>query len=267
MRISVFDNIKKQEKANAIDMLITHSTPRQDFFLLVILSVLMATTGLLQNSVAVIIGSMLIAPVLYPILGIAMGIVMADAKLIFRSLGTLSKSFIVGIAAAIIVTIFTATPGAAVPFEVTPEIMLRAQPSLADAFIAIVAGMAASFALVKPQLSETLPGVVISVALVPPLATFGIGLALQDIVIASNAFILFNINILGILFAAVIVFSIMNFYVHRTEAKEVLKKEDRKLEKEENGEAPAQKESKPKSTTKSKKKSTAKSTSKKKKKQ
>lgn len=267
MRISVFDSIKTQDKANAIDMLITNSTPRQDFFLLVILSVLMATTGLLQNNIAIIIGSMLIAPVLYPILGIAMGIVMADAKLIFRSLGTLSKSFIVGIAAAIIVTIFTATPGVVTSFAITPEIALRANPSLSDAFIAIIAGMAASFALVKPQLSETLPGVAISVALVPPLATFGIGLALQDVAIASNAFILFNINVLGILFAAVMVFSIMNFYVHKTVANEVIKKEDRKLEKEENGQAAAQKE-KPKRATSSKKtkaKSSSKRTTKKKK--
>lgn len=234
MRINIFDNINNKEKADAVDQLIIHSTPRQDFFLLVLLSVLMATTGLLQNNVAIIIGSMLIAPVLYPILGIAMGIVMANAQLIFRSLGTLAKSLVIGVLAAAVVTLLMYTPGSQNLFHITPEIVLRIQPSLSDVAIAIFAGLAASFALVKPQLSETLPGVAISVALVPPLAVFGIGIAARDFVVASNAFILLIINILGIIFACVLIFSIMNFYVQRREAKEVIKKEDRELEKETN---------------------------------
>lgn len=234
MRISVFDNIDNKSKSEAVDKLITNSTPRQDFFLLVILSILMATVGLLTNNVAIVIGSMLIAPVLYPIMGIAMGIVMANAKLIYRSLGTLGTSLLIGLAAAIVVTLLAYVPGSGYVFEVTPEITLRTNPALSDVAIAIFAGLAASFALVKPQLSETLPGVAISVALVPPLSVFGIGLAVQDLVIASNGFILLLINILGILFACVMVFSIMNFYVQRSEAKEVIKEEDRKLEKENN---------------------------------
>ena len=232
MRISIFDNITNKDKSGAVDKLITQSTGRQDFFLLVILSVFMATIGVLQNNVAIIIGSMLIAPVLYPIMGIAMGIVMANGQLIYRSLGTLAKSMIVGLAAAIIVTLLQYTPGSGNVFEATSEILLRVHPSLSDVAIAVFAGLAASLAMVKPQLSETLPGVAISVALVPPLAVFGVGIGVRDIVIASNAFILLIINVLGIIFASVMVFSIMNFYVQRTEAKQVIRKEDTKLEKE-----------------------------------
>lgn len=235
MRVSIFDNINNTDKSEAVDKLITQSTPRQEFLLLVILSVLMATIGLIQNNVATVIGSMLIAPVLYPILGIAMGIVMANGKLIFRSLGTLAKSIIIGLGTSILVTLFIYVPGSQNAFQLTQEIALRMDPSLADVAIAIVAGLAASFALVKPQLSEALPGVAISVALVPPLAVVGVGIAVQDFVIASNALVLFAINILGIMFACVMVFSIMNFYVQRSEAKQVIKKEDKKLEKEING--------------------------------
>ncbi|HMR00861.1 MAG TPA: TIGR00341 family protein [Candidatus Gracilibacteria bacterium] len=237
MRITVFDNIANKEKSEAVDKLITQSTPRQDFLLLVILSVLMASIGLLQNNVATVIGSMLIAPVLYPILGIAMGIVMANSQLIVRSLGTLAKSIIIGLGTAIVITLLVYPPGGIHAFQLTQEIALRMDPSLADVAIAIVSGLAASFALVKPQLSETLPGVAISVALVPPLAVLGIGIAVQDFVIASNALVLFIINILGIMFACVMVFSVMNFYVQRSEAKEVIKKEDKKLEREINGDS------------------------------
>ncbi len=236
MRITVFDNVKNQEKTDAVDKLIKLSTPRQEFFLLVILSTLMATTGLIHSNVAIIIGSMLIAPILYPILGIAMGIVMANSKLIYRSLGTLGQSLIIGVGAAVIVALLSYIPGSENVFTITPEIALRIEPSLADVAIAVIAGIAASFALVKPSISETLPGVAISVALVPPLAVFGIGIAVGDWFIASKALILYLINILGILFACVMVFSIMNFYVQRTEAKQVIKKEDKKLEKENNHE-------------------------------
>jgi len=232
MKITIFDNVKNQEKTDAVEKLIKLSTPRQEFFLLVILSTLMATTGLVNNNVATIIGSMLIAPILYPILGISMGIVMANSKLIYRSLHTLGKSFLIGVAAALVVALISYVPGSAKTFELTSEIALRIKPSLANAAIAVVAGFAASLALVKPSLNETLPGVAISVALVPPLAVFSIGVAVGDWTIASKALILYAINIVGILFACVMVFSVMNFYVQRTEAKEVIKKEDKKLEKE-----------------------------------
>lgn len=235
MKITVFDNIKHEDKSRAIEVLIKYSTPFQSFFLMVMLSVLMATIGLLMNNTAVVIGSMLIAPVLYPLLGLAMGIVMADAKLIFRSLNTFFKSIFFGILAATVVTLFM-VPGIT-NFELTPEILSRTTPSLPDATIAIIAGLAASFALAKPTMSETLPGVAISVALVPPLATVGIGIATLSWTVTSGAVILLLANSLGIIFASVIVFSIMNFYVKRNIAIEVVKEEDKELAKVNSGQA------------------------------
>lgn len=92
MNITLFTELTEKEKAQAIEDLIYNASPRQDFFLMVVLSVLMATFGLLLNSPAVIIGSMLVAPILFPILGLSMGIVMVDSQLIGRSIGTLLKS-------------------------------------------------------------------------------------------------------------------------------------------------------------------------------
>lgn len=224
---TLFNNLSEKDKGNAIESLIQHSTPRQDFFLLVILSILMATFGLLINSTAVIIGSMLIAPILHPILSLSLGVVISDGKLISRSFYTLMKSLAFGIAGAALVTIFFSSK-----FEMTPEIISRTEPSLIYACIAIVAGLAASFALVKPHLSETLPGIAISVALMPPLAVTGIGIARFDWSVISNSFLLFIINAAGIIFASMVVFSLMNLYIKRNVAVEAMCKEDANLKKE-----------------------------------
>ncbi len=222
MALVLFNNLTEKDKSTAIENLITESTPRQDFFLMVILSVIMATFGLLINNSAVVIGSMLIAPILYPILSLSLGIVMADFKLISRSFYTLVKSITFGIATAAIIALF---------FSKDYETYFT-EPSLIYVMIAIVAGMAASFALIKPQLSETLPGVAISVTLIPPLASTGIGIAKFNWAIISESFVLFLVNAIGIIFASMIVFSLMHLYIRRMEARKAIKKEDHAIEKE-----------------------------------
>ncbi len=82
MHLTLITDLTEEDKAKAIKDLIYNSSPRQDFFLMILLSVLMATFGLLLNSPAVVIGSMLVAPILFPIMGLSMGIVMVDSKLI-----------------------------------------------------------------------------------------------------------------------------------------------------------------------------------------
>lgn len=202
---------------------------------MLILSVIMATIGLLMNNVAIIIGSMLIAPVLYPIMGISMGVVIVDKKMILRSLQTFAQMSFLGVVTAIVVTILMRAPGINTGFELTSELILRINPHISDIAIAIVAGLAASFALVKPTLNASIPGVAISVALVPPLAVIGIGIATLNLHITSGALSIFLLNTLGIIAACVTTFSIMNFYVNRDVVKSEIEKEDQALEKEING--------------------------------
>lgn len=209
--------------------MIALSTPYQEFFVLVILSVVMATIGLLQNNVAIIIGSMLIAPVLYPIMGMSMGIVMVDKTLFIRSADTFGRSILIGVLTTFIITFFIFPPGAENSFGLTSEILLRIQPSITNVVIAIIAGLASSLAFAKPSLNETLPGAVISVALIPPLSVIGIGLAIFDLNIASKALGLLLINILGISFACIIIFSVMNLYVKKNVATAAIEKEDKEL--------------------------------------
>lgn len=222
----LFNTITNKDKSGAVERLITLSSPNRDFFLMMILSVLMASLGLLINNAPVVVGSMLIAPVLYPVLSLALGIIISDYKLVYRSLITLSKSFVFGAIIAAIAAIF---------FQQaynTEGLISFIQPSLIHVVIAAVAGLAASFALVKPQLNETLPGVAIAVTLVPPIATFGIGIAHIDAAVALNALLMFFVNVFGIVFTSMIVFSLMNFYVKKEEVVRAIKEEEKELKEE-----------------------------------
>jgi len=225
MELRFFSNLKKDDKINAVEKLVKNSSPSQQFFLMVILSVLMASLGIIQNNTAVIIGSMLIAPVLYPVLGISMGLVMSGPDLVSRSLMTLIKSIGLAVVASFLASIFFLS----IPFNVYISIDFI-EPSLISAAIAVIAGLAASFSLVKPEMSETLPGVAISVSLVPPLAAIGVGLSNGSWSIVLSSFLLFVVNVFGIIFASMLVFSLMNFYVNRRVVATEIKKEDRIIE-------------------------------------
>lgn len=223
--ISLFNGLTEHDKSEAVRSLIHDSTPRPAFFLLIGLSVLMATFGLAINNTSVVIGSMLLAPILSPILSLSLGIVMSDSAILLRSAKTILYSGVLGAGLAFVATLFLAYPFGY-------EVMSRTEPSLAYFAIAFVAGFAVAFARVKPDMSETIPGIAISVALIPPLAVIGMGLARFDWHIASGAFMLFLTNIIGIVFATMIVFSLMNFYVKRSIAAATMTKEDRDLKKE-----------------------------------
>lgn len=227
MVLVLFKNLREQDKTHAVQKLIHGSTPSQDFFFMIILAMLTATFGLLLNNIPVIIGSMLISPILYPILSIALGITISDGKIISRAIFTVLKSLTFGILSSTLATfLFIDFAG-----NVTPD-LLAIRPSIVNLLIALIAGFAASFALAKEQLSDTLPGTAISVTLIPPVAATGIGLALLNPEIVKNAILMFSVNSLGIIFAGTITFSLMNFYSKRNKAEEEVKKEDKKVKEE-----------------------------------
>lgn len=229
--LSHFRNVSEADKSKAVEKLIKDSTPDYDFFLMMALSVLMATSGLLLDNAAVVIGSMLITPVLFPVLSLSLGMVMADQKLMSRSTTTIIRSLVVGIVASVVVALLYLIVFDK-PLVPTFEILLRTEPSLFTFFIAVIAGVAVSVALVRPELSATLPGIAVSVALIPPLATIGIGLAWFDWAVVGGASLLLFLNIIGIVFASLASFSILNLYVKRDVAKDTIKKEEARVERE-----------------------------------
>jgi uncharacterized hydrophobic protein (TIGR00271 family) len=145
-----------------------------------------------------------------------------------RSFYTIVKSVGIGIISALITTILFSNNFSAI----TEEVLSRSHATLPYIAVAVAAGLAGSFALVKPKLNETLPGIAISVALIPPIAVVGIGLAKFNLSLVSGSFLLLLVNIVGIMFASMLTFSMMNFYVKRGKAIEVVKKEDKKAERE-----------------------------------
>ena len=203
--------IDKERQGEVRVRLRESSHPGFDFFLLVILSCTIATLGLLTNSVAIIIGAMLVAPLMSPILGMGMASITGDGHLLRDSISGVIQGAIV----AIVVSFLWTWLNRSLPFillqEVPSEVIARTNPSPIDLTVAVAGGIAAAYALAQPHLSAALPGVAIATALMPPLCTIGVGLALDRMDIAGGAGLLFVTNTVAIAFAATLVFFALGF--------------------------------------------------------
>ncbi|MBA3532939.1 MAG: DUF389 domain-containing protein [Ardenticatenales bacterium] len=167
-----------------------------DFYTLILLSVIIATMGLLLNSGAVIIGAMLVAPLMTPIIALGLGVVLGDARL----LGVAGRSTAQGILLGVVLAALLDWLAPLVLF--TPEIEARTQPNLFDLTVALAAGAAGAFSVTRKHVSAALPGVAIAAALVPPLCVVGICLATGRRDAALGASLLFGTNLVAISFAA-----------------------------------------------------------------
>lgn len=221
--------VTDKEKSVAVARLVKASTGDFDFYLFAIFGISMAALGLVLDSPEVVIGSMLIAPVLYPILSMSLAVVLYDFTLFYRSLRTLIVSFSVSIAIAFMLSIIL---GWHFDFTLSEQIMARAQPSTLFFIVAFISGFAATFALVHSNLNEMLPGVAISVSLMPPLAVIGIGLGSLNYAVAGGATVLFLLNVLGIALASMVAFTLMDLHRTHKVAASAIKQEDRRLQQE-----------------------------------
>lgn len=185
--------------------LATLSRVSTDFVVLLSGSTLIATLGLFQNSPAVIIGAMIIAPLMRPLVGLSLSTLTADGKLLIGAGTTL----IVGtVAGAAISATMAAVLGA---LALTPEILARTHPTLLDLGVALFAGAIGAYCQTDERLADSLAGVAIAVALVPPLSVVGIGLAHNNVPVWSGALLLYATNLVGITFAGALVFLLMGF--------------------------------------------------------
>lgn len=200
-----------EQRQKLIEEIRPMASPGFDFFFLVVLSCAIATLGLTTNSPAVIIGAMLIAPLMSPIIGLGLASVIGDTYLFRSSLSALLRGAVLAVVLAVIVTRITLFIPVLLAQTLPEEIMARTHPTLIDLAIALAGGLAAAYALTKPNLSATLPGVAIATALMPPLCTIGIGLALGRMDVTLGAVLLFLTNAVTIAFAAVLVFFLRGF--------------------------------------------------------
>jgi uncharacterized hydrophobic protein (TIGR00271 family) len=196
----ILPRLDPEEQLKLRESLRDSARPGGNYFVLTILASLIATMGLLLNSPAVVIGAMLVAPLMSPIMGFSLGVIVGDVRLIRLSVEAVLKGFVL----AIIISAFAALFS---PFKtLTGEIIARTQPTLLDMAVALASGMAGSYALARKGIGAALPGVAIAAALMPPLSVVGIGLAVGEAQIVAGSLLLFITNIAAISLAGVIIF-------------------------------------------------------------
>ncbi len=175
------------------------------YLTLMVLATLLAVTGLFANSAPVIIGAMILAPLMSPIISLSMGVLRQDTTLIFDS----SRSLLLGVGLALgfatVMTWFTPL------WSINDQIAARLSPTLLDLGVAIISGIAGAYAHSRAEVAKSLAGVAIAVALVPPLAVAGIGIGWFDWTVFWGAFLLFLTNLAGIVLAAALTFMVLGF--------------------------------------------------------
>ena len=203
------------ERKEIIDEVTDSASPGIDFFVLVILSCSIATMGLITNSPAVIIGAMLVAPLMSPIIGLGLGSITGDTKLARSALSALLRGAALAVLLSALMTVINRNLPFVVLQELPQEVLARTRPSPIDLVIALAGGLAAAYAMTRPNLSAALPGVAIATAFMPPLCTIGVGLALERWDVAGGASLLFITNAITIAFAAALVFFLQGFAPRR----------------------------------------------------
>ncbi|MCB9150421.1 MAG: DUF389 domain-containing protein [Caldilineaceae bacterium] len=182
-----------------------------DFYVLITLASIIAFYGLLQNSAAVIIGAMLVAPLMSPMIAMAHAIVMGNLRMLQRAALSTAAGVVVAVGIAVLFTwlLPTLPPGS--------EILGRTQPTLLDLIVALASGAAAAYALGRKEVAAALPGVAIAAALVPPLCVVGYGIGSFRWAIASGAGLLFLTNLASIIVAGAFMFLLLGFRPTRDE--------------------------------------------------
>jgi uncharacterized hydrophobic protein (TIGR00271 family) len=190
-RVDVFDRVQAGARLNA------------DFIVMLTLSTAIASFGLMQGSTAVVIGAMLVAPLMTPIIGSGLALIQGNTRLFRESMKALMFGVLAGLLISALIGVLTGA------LELTPEVMSRSRPTLLDLAVALLSGMAVAYALARPSLAGAIAGVAIATALVPPLSVVGISLAHHDLRTAFGAAVLFSTNIVAIVLGAALVFRVL----------------------------------------------------------
>lgn len=221
---SFVPQLAREERIGLVSRIQSSSQWDFDFVLLISLATLIACLGLAENSGAVIVGAMLVAPLMTPIAGIGLGVAHANSFLTKVAFRTAMRGFATAILIGVVFGL--CVQGAAAmgwlaplnsPLHATengphvgsffPEQMeSRMRPQFYDLLIALASGVAAAYAMGRPNLFSALPGVAIAAALVPPLATSGIAFSHGDLIKGGGALLLFVTNMVTIILGTSLVF-------------------------------------------------------------
>jgi len=201
-----FLKLNDEKKANIAKEVIEDTYGGKLYRLELILSCLVASLGLLTNSIPVVIGAMLIAPILEPIKSFSFAVTTGSRSIYLKAIKTLGISILVAVFVSYLVTLV-------VPFaDVTKEILARTSPTIVDLLIALASWVVAVLSLGFKRLSESVAWVAMAVALMPPLCVMWIGLQFlnRDIMLGST--LLFLTNLVAIIVVGIIIFYMFWFF-------------------------------------------------------
>lgn len=209
MRIpSIFEHIQRSEIIDTVQAEVTFS---YQYFSFIILSAIIATFGLLLGNTAIIIGAMIIAPLIWPIIGTSVGTVTSRTNLAVSSVLLLIISTILTVLTAYLITVISPIS------EINNEILIRTNPTFFDLIIALAAGTAAILIIAWPKYSNSLAGVAVAASVLPPICVTGIGLAVGSLQLAYGSFVLFLTNTASIIFVGFVIFAILGFFKKNSE--------------------------------------------------
>ena len=198
--VNFFPDLNRDERINLVQQLEQNAQANIDFIMMMVCSTSLASLGLLSDSTAVVIGAMLVAPLMGPLVAAGLALVQANLNLFKRSLGVTAIGLGIGLAASIIFGALSTG------YEPTLEIEARGKADFMDLGIAFISGVTAAYASGRSNVMTTLAGVAIAAALVPPLAVVGIALTHKSPLISLNAAILLLTNLVAIIIGAAFVF-------------------------------------------------------------
>ncbi len=197
--------IKKTDQYATVEELFKKSQPNSIYYTLLILSSLIVACGLLLGNSTIVIGGMLVAPLLTPILVIALGIIVGEFKALKAPTVLILKSALAVVVVSFLLAILFGSPQTISIFDNSLRV------AILYFFVAIASGMAATFAWSRKDIIDILPGIAIAVSLVPPLSALGISLSSFNLVTSRLAFVIFIFNLVGIVLGSLVVFSLLGF--------------------------------------------------------
>ncbi len=211
----------KEERDEFCSSIISSSSPSFGFYLLLLLSTFIVTFGLIKDNVILLIGGMMVAPLLSPILSVSLALTILNFKVFLRSLVVFFLSAITSLIVAALIGLTTE-----ISLQAIGAISLMSQFDFATLLIPVAAGAAASFTWAKKDLASSLSGVAVTVTLLPPLAAMGLAISSGEKAIFRDALAIYSLNVSGIIIGSLAIFILLGFYKSAKKVIKEVKKEE-----------------------------------------
>ena len=192
-----------EDKERAIRELLDNALPDRDFYLLLTGAVCFACAAIFLDSIPVLIASMIVAPLSYPILALALGISVNDSRLMARSISILFISIAIAMVFSILLSLLIE---GVLGLGIERVFVSFSANYFFDISIALISGAIAAYGSIRRKVGAAMTGIGIAVSLMPPLVASSIGLANLNASLVKEAGIIFLLNVCGILLASGITF-------------------------------------------------------------